>query len=346
MRFPARTFTTRFLLIWAAWTGFAVFTAGQNFLTRAYSQRVSFLPALRYALLDAYVWAALTPIVLFVSGRLLVTRAQWRRNLPLLFLAGMVFTIVHLAVFLRLLPWIGYRNTPAVNGIIARGEFHSDLLTCWALVALRHGIEYYRQVRVRELAASQLEAKLAVSQLEVLKMQLQPHFLFNTLHAISALMYRNLEGADRMIARLSDFLRLTLDSAGVQEVTLKREMEYLDKYLEIEQVRFGERLEVQRSIQPEALDLRSPTWCFNRWPKTPSATESPRVQAAGASRWPHGSIAVCSWWRYGMTAPVRRERSGKEWASPTRAPVWSNCTGKSTDWNWDPAHRREASGRD
>ncbi len=258
MRFPARTFITRFLWIWAAWTGFAVFTAGQNFLTRAYSQRVSFLPALRYALLEAYVWAALTPIVLFVSGRLLVTRAQWRRNLPLLFLAGMVFTIVHLAVFLRLLPWIGYRNTPAVNGIIARGEFHSDLLTCWALVALRHGIEYYRQVRVRELAASQLEAKLAVSQLELLKMQLQPHFLFNTLHAISALMYRNLEGADRMIARLSDFLRLTLDSAGVQEVTLKREMEYLDKYLEIEQVRFGERLEVQRSIQPEALDLLVP----------------------------------------------------------------------------------------
>ena len=89
-------------------------------------------------------------------------------------------------------------------------------------------------------------------------MQLQPHFLFNTLHAISALMYRDPEGADRMIARLSDFLRLTLDSTGVQRVTLKREMEYLDKYLEIEQVRFGERLKVHHDIAPDTLDLLVP----------------------------------------------------------------------------------------
>jgi two-component system LytT family sensor kinase len=89
-------------------------------------------------------------------------------------------------------------------------------------------------------------------------MQLEPHFLFNTLHAISALMYRDVEGADRMITRLSDFLRLTLDSAGQQEVTLMREMEYLDKYLEIEQVRFGDRLEVRRSIAPGTLDLMVP----------------------------------------------------------------------------------------
>jgi LytS/YehU family sensor histidine kinase len=88
---------------------------------------------------------------------------------------------------------------------------------------MRHGIEYYRRYRVRELAASQLQAKLAVAQLEVLKMQLQPHFLFNTLHAVSTLMYRDVEGADRMVTRLSDFLRLTLDSAGVQEVTLIRD---------------------------------------------------------------------------------------------------------------------------
>jgi len=119
-------------------------------------------------------------------------------------------------------------------------------------------IEYYRQFRLRELKASQLEAQLAVAQLEVLKMQLQPHFLFNTLHAISALMYRDVGSADRMVTRLSDFLRLTLDSAGVQEVTLKREMEYLDKYLEIEQVRFGDRLEVRRAIDPATLDLLVP----------------------------------------------------------------------------------------
>ncbi len=169
-----------------------------------------------------------------------------------------MFAVVHLNVFARLLPFIGYQNSFRARQIVFMAKFHSTLLTCWALFGIRHGIEYYRQVRIRELKASQLEARLALAQLEMLKMQLQPHFLFNTLHAISALMYRNLEGADRMIARLSDFLRLTLDSAGVQEVTLKREMEYLDKYLEIEQVRFGERLDVRRAIEPGTLDLLLP----------------------------------------------------------------------------------------
>ncbi|HEV3201739.1 MAG TPA: histidine kinase [Bryobacteraceae bacterium] len=251
-------FVARLLLIWAAWTAYAVFSASQNYLTRAYTAKVEWKPALQYALLDSYVWAALTPAVLYLAGRVLVRRANWWRALPLLFLAGIVFAVIHLNVFTRLLPFIGYQNSFRARQVVFMAKFHSALLTCWVLFGARHAMEYYRQVRIRELKATQLEARLALSQLEVLKMQLQPHFLFNTLHAISALMYRNLEGADRMIARLSDFLRLTLDSAGVQEVTLKREMEYLDKYLEIEQVRFGERLEVRRAIDPGALDLLLP----------------------------------------------------------------------------------------
>jgi sensor histidine kinase YesM len=166
--------------------------------------------------------------------------------------------MLHLFFLVRLLPMIGYHNSFRAEQAIFVSKFHSDALTCWTLFAIRHGIEYYRRYRQRELKASQLEAKLALAQLEVLKMQLQPHFLFNTLHAISTLMYRDVEGADRMVSRLSDFLRLTLDSAGVQEVALRREMEYLDKYLEIEQVRFGDRLVVGRAIDPEALDLLVP----------------------------------------------------------------------------------------
>lgn len=248
----------RGLAIWAAWTLYAVFTASQNFVSRAYSARVEFTPALKYALLDCYVWAALTPVIFLLAGRMVVRRANWWWTLPALFTTGVLIGMLHLIAFVRMLPMIGYHNTFRVEQTIFVSKFHSDVLTCWTLFAIRHGIEYYRRYRVRELKASQLEAKLAVAQLEVLKMQLQPHFLFNTLHAISALMYRDVEGADRMVSRLSDFLRLSLDSAGVQEVTLKREMEYLDKYLEIEQVRFGERLEVRRAIHSEALDLLVP----------------------------------------------------------------------------------------
>lgn len=262
----ARSLAAYGLLIWGAWSLFAVFEASQLYMARAYSgggenwtaPTVRYSQAFQYAAVDSYVWALLTPLALLLAGRLVVRRANWWWTLPVLFVASVVLAVAHFSIFVRLLTWAGYRRTPAVVRTLLFARFHSNLLTCWILFGIRHAMEYYRQYRLRELTASQLEAKLALSQLEVLKMQLQPHFLFNTLHAISALMYRSVESADRMVARLSDFLRLTLDSAGVQEVTLKREMEYLDKYLDIEQVRFGDRLQVSRAIDPETLDLLVP----------------------------------------------------------------------------------------
>ena len=250
--------STLFAAILGAWTLEAIFSASQNYVARAYSSRIPWTQALAYASIDAYPWALLTPLAFLIAGRLVVRRANWYWTLPVLAMAGVAIGALHLAVFLNLLPLIGYKLTPRFVGTLVMGKLHSEALTCWTLFGIRHGIEYYRQYRLRELKASQLEAKLAVAQVEMLKMQLQPHFLFNTLHAISALMYRDVECADRMVTRLSDFLRLTLDSAGVQEVALKREMEYLDKYVEIEQVRFGERLRIHCDIDPRAFDLLVP----------------------------------------------------------------------------------------
>ena len=110
----------------------------------------------------------------------------------------------------------------------------------------------------RELRNSQLATRLAQAQLQVLKMQIQPHFLFNTLHAISTLMHKDVESADRMIAQLSDLLRLTLESDGVQEVSLKQELEFLESYLEIEKTRFQDRLTIETKIAPETLDAQVP----------------------------------------------------------------------------------------
>jgi len=216
------------------------------------------MPAYKYALLDAYIWALLTPLV-FWSARVLVSRFRswWSRAL-LIVLLGMLFALAHSFAFIYGLPWIGYRTGPQVVQNVLRLGFHSRLLACWVLFGIWHGIDYYRRYQMRELKASQLEGQLARAQLESLRTQLQPHFLFNTMHAISALMYRDIDAADRMITRLADFLRLTLESSGVQEVPLKRELEYLSKYVEIEQVRFGERLEVRESIEPAAFDLMVP----------------------------------------------------------------------------------------
>jgi signal transduction histidine kinase len=248
----------RALAIWGGWTLYAFFAASQNYVSRAYAGRIRFATALQYSALDSSLWAALTPLLFWLAGKTVIRRANWWWTIPVLLVAGIALAVIHLQAFVHLLPLIGYPADFRFQQSVIVTKFHSDVLTCWTLFGIRHGVEYYRRYRIRELKASQLEAKLAVAQLEVLKMQLQPHFLFNTLHAISALMYRDVESADRMLTRLSDFLRLALDSAGVQEVNLKEEIEYLDKYLEIEQVRFGDRLEVRRTIDAATLDLLVP----------------------------------------------------------------------------------------
>jgi two-component system LytT family sensor kinase len=245
-------------LIWLAWTLYALFAASQTYLSRAYSQKISWKPAFLYSGLDAWIWAALTPLVFWLGSRFPIRGDNWRWTVPVQFVGGAMFALVHLATFVLLLPSIGYKTSSRLVQSIFMSGFHSDLLTCWVLVAIRHGMDYYDKYRARELRASQLEARLAQAQLQALKMQLQPHFLFNTLHAISTLVHRDPNGADRMISRLSDFLRLTLENAGIQEVPLRVELEFLDKYLEIEQVRFGSRLTVRHDVDPAALDLLVP----------------------------------------------------------------------------------------
>ena len=120
------------------------------------------------------------------------------------------------------------------------------------------GMYMYKRYRDREVIASQLESELARAQVQILEMQLQPHFLFNTLNSIMVLIRQEPDLASRMVARLSEFLRLTLDSAGMQEVTLRRELEFLEKYLHIERIRFGDRLQIEQHVDPGALDALVP----------------------------------------------------------------------------------------
>jgi LytS/YehU family sensor histidine kinase len=128
----------------------------------------------------------------------------------------------------------------------------------WAILGLILSTQYYRQFRDRELKATRLEGKLAQAQLQVLKMQLHPHFLFNTLNAISALLHKDAESADVMIARLGELLRTTLENVGTQEIPLRQELEFIQPYLEIEKARLGDRLHVEMHIDPEAMDAAVP----------------------------------------------------------------------------------------
>ncbi len=131
-------------------------------------------------------------------------------------------------------------------------------MTYAAVVGLSYALGYYRESQARALKAAHLETSLMEARLKTLEAELHPHFLFNTLHAISTLVHTDPEAADRMISRLSDLLRLTFDRSGAAGVALKEELEFLQKYLEIEQIRFQDRLAVKFDIDPETLDTDVP----------------------------------------------------------------------------------------
>ena len=131
-------------------------------------------------------------------------------------------------------------------------RFHPNLLTYWAIVGFTQALDYFRRYTDRE-------KQLAQAELHLLRSQLQPHFLFNTLHTISAMMHEDVNAADRMINRLSDLLRLTLESIGEHEVPLRQEIEFLKAYVEIERIRFQERLTLVVDVSPEALDAMVPS---------------------------------------------------------------------------------------
>ena len=127
--------------------------------------------------------------------------------------------------------------------------WHFNLLIYWVIVAVSHAFDYYRKYREREAQAADLAGRLAQAQLHALRMQLNPHFLFNTLHAVSSLMLTDVIAANRMITRLGELLRLTLETTDQQEVQLKQELDFLKRYLEIEEIRFGDRLTVPELSQ-------------------------------------------------------------------------------------------------
>ncbi len=242
-------------LLFLAAACLGLFFATQSYLTYLYRDgRGDFLLSLSVTLPDWIIWAIFTPFIVKLGRRFPFERQNLLKNGFVHLLAGLFVTVLKLFVLFQITAMISWLPSRPVSIF----QFHPNFLTYWVIVGLSHAFDYYRKFRERELRNSQLETRLAQAQLQVLKMQIQPHFLFNTLHAISTLMHKDVEAADRMIAQLSDLLRLTLESDGVQEVSLKQELEFLEGYLEIEKTRFQDRLTIETKIAPETLDAQVP----------------------------------------------------------------------------------------
>jgi two-component sensor histidine kinase len=171
---------------------------------------------------------------------------------------------------------------PKFYGMAMGGHYYQYLLISWAMLGVGHALRSYSKYWERTLVSARLETQLARAQLQVLKMQLHPHFLFNTLNTISALIHSDGERADQMVARLGDLLRQTLEHSGGEEVPLRRELDFVESYLEIDRIRFGSRLSVQVDVDPEALGATLP--CLLLQPLVENAIRHGIDQKAGPGR--------------------------------------------------------------
>ena len=271
-----------------------------------------------------YTWALFTPAIVWLAGRYRFERGRWTQAVPV-HLAGVVlFTTGHVGIMTTLRWWLlrdAPKGYPWVDGFwLTLIQFLDwEMMTYWAIVGLSLALTYYRESRARSLEASQLETRLVEAQLQTLQRQLQPHFLFNTLHAISALMHKDVDQADRMLSRLSELLRLTLEKVGVAEVRLKDEIEFLEKYLQIEQTRFQDRLSVSFDVQPETLDAWCRRSCCSRSSRTRSSTASRRARGPAASTSARATTGS------GCTSRCTTTATGSRWTRWPRCRRGSAC---------------------
>ncbi len=218
---------------------------------------------LAFWFVDQMWWACVTPPLLALGRRFRIDRKNAPRRLALHLAVALAIPPIHgLACmpFSALLGPMFAKLAAPSNGAWLASMYLGKLLVGLEIIAAAQGIAYYREFRRRELRAAQLEIQLARAQLQALQMQLQPHFLFNTLHAISTLVHERADDAERMLALLSDLLRATLERRETTVVSLGEELILVRRYLEIEAIRFQDRLAVVEDVSADCLDALVPSF--------------------------------------------------------------------------------------
>jgi signal transduction histidine kinase len=235
------------LVVFLVATVAGVYFATQLHLAYPPSVRQPWGKALALNLAHYWIWGAFVPVVVFCARRFRFENRGWLA-VPLHLLASLLLTAAQIALATGALA-LAFRDPLFFRGLpkVLQLNFHSSLPTYFLILFVFYALDSSGR-------AERLKASLAAARLDALKTQLNPHFLFNTLNSISSLMYTDTEAADRMMARLSELLRSTIRNDGAQEVTLGEELEIVDRYLQIEKIRFDERLKVTVAAEPGALE--------------------------------------------------------------------------------------------
>ncbi|MCA9729878.1 MAG: histidine kinase, partial [Candidatus Eisenbacteria bacterium] len=245
------------------WGVFALFYTLQSYTFHlSVGQSAAWGPFLANEALFVGLLAVQTPLILHLAGRYPIAGRRRGRHLALHVAAALVFGFAHR--FVVELITRSLRATPERPFVWPHvwqstiGSFEIGVFAYFVVLLAAAFWDSYGRYQAERLQAAHLRADLSAAQLETLRMQVQPHFLFNTLNAISVLIDQDPAAARTMIASLSDFLRATLTEGGRQEIPLAREVELLRTYLKIEQTRFGERLEVRFRIADDAESIAVP----------------------------------------------------------------------------------------
>ncbi len=256
------------------WIKFAVLLSGWAFLGLVlslevyFNQRVNvreaadFLESAIPQFGRVLMWAALAPLVLQLRHKVPLSRGHWLGGIGFHF----AFSFVVMATYYlgRILAFTFFWDEPLASfWATAQKAFYGrniiDMAFYWAVLAFGYSFEIYQKYKSEELKAAQLEARLVETELKALREQLRPHFLFNTLNTVAVLVReQKTDEAVNLIARLSALLRMSLDPSRTHEVTLRQEMEFLERYIEIQQARFSDRLRVNIAVEAAAMDARIP----------------------------------------------------------------------------------------
>ncbi|HEY7771086.1 sensor histidine kinase [Longimicrobium sp.] len=254
-RIPAR-------LLLLFWLGDAVLTLAHVYILNGVHGSRPSLGQLLYWVLPGYlVWALSVPAIITLARRFRFEGGGWRHSLPVHLTVSLVIAsanMVVLTLFARARSGGGESfGTVLLRYVEMRMSW--SIFTYWFFLAFYLALEHAQTAGARKVQASRLEAELANARLAALKIQVQPHFLFNALNSISSLVPDEPRAAQKMISELAELLRLTLAAGAEHDTPLRRELEVLDRYVAIEQVRFGDRLRVDIRVDDDALDAAVPT---------------------------------------------------------------------------------------